>query len=337
MKLYQSKNNSKKKQEVSYSALIVAGLCISFVIVGIVYKSKHTIEIPKREPQKEDQQEQQKESDTEKKEMKAEFTAKNPIPEIAAKAYAIEYLSKNIRMTEKNADMQLPPASLTKIMTAIVALERYDLDQTTIVPPKCAQVGGSVVGLQAYEVYTVEDLLYGVLVKSGADAACALASIDSEKMFVQAMNEKAKALGMKQTEFENEIGFDTPVLADTSVLASEKKEQLSSVNDILILSKEALKYKTFQKIVGTQQKTLKPLNSSKLYQLENTNDLLKLPGTVGIKTGTTDQAGQCLSYLYENKDTQILIVVLGSQDRFGDTEKLLTWAKEEITLMEGEN
>lgn len=246
----------------------------------------------------------------------------NPPPEISAKAYGVVNLNEELVMFKKNPNLILPPASVTKIMTAIVALENYDLDKSVVVPPQCTKLNGSSVGFLANEVLTLQDLLYGLLVRSGADAACAIASINSQEEFIDKMNKKADELGMTNTTFQNEIGFDA------------ENSHFSTINDLEKLTLYALKSGVFRKLVGTTEVTLTSLNPGTSYKIKSTNDLLfTIPGTVGIKTGFTQNAGECLSYLYENKGQSILITILGSENRFGDTSKLLKWANEEIALL----
>lgn len=250
-------------------------------------------------------------------------------PEVSAKAYSIVNLNDNTEIYSKNPNLPLPPASVTKIMTAIIALEEYQLGKEIVIPEYCTRYNASKVGFKAYDVITIQDALYGLLVQSGADAACAIANVESnEKAFIDKMNRKANELGLQNTSFENEIGLDSI------------SNQYSSVNDIIKLSEYALKYDTFRKIVGTKEVNISPLNNpSTIYRLRNTNELLfTLPGSIGIKTGTTPEAGECLSYLYENPidDQRILIVILGSNDRFGDTKTLLEWVKNEAVAQSQE-
>ncbi len=331
----QNKTNKKSiKKEANYSTstyvtAVIAGICVSLIIAGAVYR----LNSPKTEtkPLQEQKQAQEKQVASAKAENQQSSTKQekeqpkkekklyiDEPPEITAKAFAVENMKTGERIYGKNTDQKLPPASITKIMTALVTLDRYNLNKAVPVPKECTTVEGSKAGFKPYDVFTIEDLLYAMLVKSSADAACTLASIDGHETFLIAMNQKAKALGMNDTHFQNEIGLDSP------------DAQLSTVDDINKMVKAALKYKIFQIIVGTQSKTITALNSKNKYVLHNTNDLLSLPGTVGIKTGYTEKAGQCLAYLYENKDEEILITVLGSQDRFKDTKALLDWAKTQI-------
>ncbi len=247
------------------------------------------------------------------------YAFKNFPPQIDAKGYSVMDLKNDKRIYGKNEDVLLAPASITKIMTAIIAFENYDLSEKLIVPAKCTALVGSKVGFVAGESFTIEDLLYGLLVKSGADAACTLASKTGEVEFIELMNKKASEIGMTNTKFENEIGFDAQNLHKTTIYDLEK------------MSRYALKFSAFRKIVGTKKVDIRVSGSPKIYSITNTNDLLfSIPGTVGIKTGSTADAGECLSYLYENKDQSILIIILGSKNRFKDTSTLLDWAKIEL-------
>ncbi len=328
------KETSKKpaqKTSVMLTALGIIIACFVTLITGIIYQRIHTIK-QTIDTKNTDSNEIAQEISEEKAEgfVQGESAVKetfvppyiNVPPKVTAKSYGVVNLTDEKVMSTLNADTPLQPASITKIMTAIVALEQYEPDRPVVVPLECTQVVGSKAGLKAYDVLSLQDILYALLVSSGADAACAISSISGNpNEFVLKMNEKAKEIGMEDTEFQNEIGLDSA------------QSQYSTVNDLMKLSRYALKYDTFQKIVGTKEITLRSLNAGNSYKLANTNDLLlSIPGTVGIKTGSTPEAGECLSYMYENpsKNEKILIIILGSQNRFGDTQKLLFWAKDEI-------
>lgn len=241
-------------------------------------------------------------------------------PEVSAKAYGIFDMKNDTTIYTKNPNLLLPPASVTKVMTAMIAMDEYDLEKPVYIPANCTNINASKVGFVAGDTLTLEDVLYGLLVRSGADAACALANLYNEVDFIDKMNQKAKEIGMERTSFENPIGLDSD------------KFQFSTVNDLEKLTKYSLKYGVFRKIVGTKEITLTSLtNTNRTYKVKNTNELLfTIPGTVGVKTGFTTGARECLIYLYEDQDKQYLIIVLGSEDRFGDTTKLLNWTKENL-------
>ena len=316
------------KEKDKYTSLFIIAVSLSFVFGGLFVRNSSKIKSSQldhnEQAKTEDNIINNENADTlikAKKDISESFVQpyKNPPPEISAKSYNVINLTTNQKMFGINPDLALPPASVTKIMTALIALEQYDLDKPVVVPERCTKLEGSKVGFLANDVLTLEDVLYGLLVRSGADAACSIANIVDEKDFIERMNRKADQIGMENTSFANEIGYD------------QQNKHFSTVNDLTKLSKEALKYSTFRKIVGTKEVTLKSLNSARAYKIKNTNDLLfTVPGTVGIKTGFTAEAGECLVYLYQNKKQEILIIILGSEDRFGDTTALLRWAKEQI-------
>jgi len=237
-------------------------------------------------------------------------------PSISSKSALVIDLTTNKELYNKNAEIPLPPASTTKIITALLALEEMDLSKKVVVNPECTILGGNNVGFKAGDTITVEGLLYGLLVRSAADAACVLANADgSYERFINKMNQKANALGLNSTHFTNEVGFD-----------ADNGTHLSTAYDLSVLGREALKNDVFRKIVGTKETSIDSSSNGKTYYISNTNELLfTLPGTTGVKTGYTEKALGCLVFSYENLGKKILIVVMGSSDRFGDTEKLLNW------------
>ncbi|MDP2874166.1 MAG: D-alanyl-D-alanine carboxypeptidase [bacterium] len=240
---------------------------------------------------------------------------------IAAKAALVTDLATGEVMLEKEAKLPLPPASTTKIITALIALENYSLGEVVTVNPVCGSLtkDQSQMGLVAEEKITVENLLYGLLVQSASDAACALAQAfpGGEVEFVAAMNSKAKNLGMNQTTFSNPSGNDT----------DESAPHFSSAWDLTIAAKEALKSATFRQIVGTKEINLSSFDQKYWHLVRNTNELLfTFPGTVGVKTGYTEKALGCLVLDYALKNHEVLVVVLGSQDRFGEARSLAEWA-----------
>jgi serine-type D-Ala-D-Ala carboxypeptidase (penicillin-binding protein 5/6) len=225
--------------------------------------------------------------------------------EVSSRAVLIYDESAGGTFLAQNADQPLPPASLTKLMTALLILEKNELQSQVTIQPQDL-VGGATMGLQAGETLTVEQLLWGLLIPSGNDAAMALARFHSGQPpnFVQRMNGRAQDLGLTRTHFENPHGFD----ADG---------HLSSALDLLKLSLELWQYPLFREIVGTASTSVAGR------QLRSTNHLLgEYPGANGIKTGTTAGAGQSLIARIEREGRAVLIVVLGSQDRFADARRL---------------
>ncbi|MBL7159322.1 D-alanyl-D-alanine carboxypeptidase [Candidatus Microgenomates bacterium] len=227
-------------------------------------------------------------------------------------ALAVDLPSGTI-LYQKNKDLKLSPASTTKIMTALVALDSFDLDQVLTV--KTAEQEGRIMGLVSSEKMTAENLLYGALVHSANDAALTLAENypGGERAFIKKMNEKAEEFNLQNTHFENSIGF-------------ESSGQHSSAFDLYILTVKALQNKTFAKIVGTPSITVHDQEFKYFHFLQNVNELLgKVPGVAGIKTGFTETAGECLVNLTKKGEREVVTVILKSEDRFGETERLLDW------------
>lgn len=219
---------------------------------------------------------------------------------------------------EKNASQKFPPASLTKVMTALVSLERYSLDEKLLVPDVClvGLEGKAQMGLSAGEVLRVETLLYGLLVSSASDAACVLAwGAQTEGEFVALMNEKAAALELTATHFTNPVGFDGG-------------DHYSSAWDMLILAQQAMKNPVFRKIVGTAEIEVHDAldRPTRWHALKSTNILLKeLTGVTGVKTGRTTNAGECFVASWVWEEGEVFGVVLGSEDRFAEMKKLRGW------------
>ncbi len=192
-------------------------------------------------------------------------------------------------------------------MTALLVLENADL-QATVTVEASDLVGEATMGLAVGDMLTVTDLLWGLLVPSGNDAAMALARTvgGSFDGFVAMMNARARELGMAQTHFANPHGFD----ADGHV---------TSANDLLILTRKLWAYPLFRTIVGTSTTTIQGR------ELHNTNEwLTTFDGVVGVKTGTTDEAGECLIAAIERDGRTVFLVLLGSRERYRDAERLYT-------------
>jgi serine-type D-Ala-D-Ala carboxypeptidase (penicillin-binding protein 5/6) len=215
-----------------------------------------------------------------------------------------------------HAAIHRPPASLTKIMTALLILERHTLTETVTIPSIADHVRGSTVGLKAGEHMTVESLLRALLIPSANDAAYALAVYDAGtvKTFVERMNARAASLGLRNTHFTNPAGLDA-------------EEQYSSPRDLAWLTMAALKNTDFRSIVGMRSATIATLEGRSL-ELRNTNELLHEHTNVfGVKTGTTDGAGECLISLFEEQGEEYLLVLLGSRDRYTDSLYILDEVK----------
>ncbi len=225
-----------------------------------------------------------------------------------AKAVALYDTTSGSWLLERNIDQLLPPASITKLLTAIVALENYQLSDPVRVPSKCVGLEGNQIGLLTEEVWTVEELMYGMLVSSASDATCALAShVAQVTDYVAAMNLRARSLGLSNTTFINPIGLDD-------------EGHLSTARDIILLGDYVLKDEALRRIVVTDQIEIK----GRL--LENTNELLgQVKGLIGVKTGYTEGANECLLFAVNREQHLVLGVVLGSEDRFKEASALIEW------------
>ncbi len=236
-----------------------------------------------------------------------------PGSEITAAGVVILDGKSGIYVYKRNENESLAPASTTKILTALVALDWYSLDD--VITVKTVANDGQVMGLVQGEQITVENLLYGALIHSGNDAAWALGESYPGGMdaFVAAMNKKAKELHLDKSTFTNPVGYDDPHHKMTPL-------------DLAQLGNIALTNKVIAKMVAIPQITVSDIAHTNFHALKNVNQLLgKIPGVGGIKTGWTEEAGENLITLVERQGHRVIIVVLKSQDRFSDTSKLIDW------------
>lgn len=216
----------------------------------------------------------------------------------------------------READHQSAMASITKIMTAVVALENAQLDDVFTVSAAAASVGESSAGLAQGDKATVYQLLCGLLIHSGNDAGVVLAEgvAGSVESFVQMMNDKAQELGLRNTHYTNPHGLDAA-------------GHYSSAADIAVLSRYAMKDKTFRKIVNKKKITLDYGGHKSTFR--STNSLLNTwDPCIGVKTGYTGKAGYCLSSAAKKDGMELYAVVLGCADegqRFTDCYRLLNW------------
>lgn len=234
-------------------------------------------------------------------------------PAITAQSAIVLDLASGLRIYEKNIDDKLLPASTTKIMTAIIAMEYFKNDDVLTVPGY--QDEGQDIKLFEGEKMTFENLLSALLIASANDAAETIAANypGGKTAFIAKMNEKAKTLFLKNTSFTNPIGLD-------------EEGHFTTAFDLAIMAKYALTNPLFAQTVATQSKTLTSVDGLSLHRIDNINILLgKVLGVYGVKTGWTKLAGECL-VTYVNRDNKkLIIVVLGSQDRFGETTSLINW------------
>lgn len=233
--------------------------------------------------------------------------------ELTAEGIIIMDIPSGVILYSKNPNLPLTPASTTKIMTAIIALENYNLND--ILTVKNLITDGATMGLEIGDKLTVENLLYGLLINSGNDAAFVLADNfkGGVKNFIVKMNQKAKELNLNNTHFNNVSGL-------------EETNHYTTAFDLARLTTYALNNSFFLKIVSIPEITVPNYNFTKWYRLKNINKLLsEIPGVFGVKTGYTEEAGECLITTVWKNQRKILIVILKSKDRFGETTYLIDW------------
>lgn len=243
-------------------------------------------------------------------------------PTLSSQSVMAVDLSSGVTLYEKDPLRPLFPASTTKIVTALVALDEYDLNQIVVVGK--ISVVGQKMGLVVGEKLTVKDLLDGLLIYSANDAAEVLAQNHPQgrEYFIDLMNQKVKSLGLVNTQFSNPAGLD-----DAS--------QYSNVRDLITVSKVAMNNPIFSEIVGTKEKIIKSEDGRFTHRLHNINELLGVvDGVKGVKTGWTEVARENLVTYIERDNRKIMIAVLGSQDRFGETKELIDWIFENYSWEE---
>lgn len=233
------------------------------------------------------------------------------VPAVSASGVLLLDALSGEKIFGRNDEMARPMGSLTKIMTAIVILENHDPEERVMIP-KMPHVEGSAIYIKEGQIFSIKDLLKGLLIQSANDAAYALAIIDSKtpEAFVAKMNERAAQLGLKDTHFKNPAGFDA-------------EGQYSSPRDLAWLSSALLRKPLLKKIVNLTSTTIVSSDGTE-FPLINTNELLKAKENVeGVKTGTTVAAGECLITLFHLKDRSYLLVLLGSNARYQDASRVM--------------
>jgi D-alanyl-D-alanine carboxypeptidase (penicillin-binding protein 5/6) len=228
-------------------------------------------------------------------------------PDVNSRACVVIDRKTNSVLFGKNENTKKKMASTTKIMTATIIIEKCNLSDTIEISKKAAGTGGSRLGLKTGDKITILDLLYGLMLRSGNDAAVALAEYAGGDIngFAELMNAKALELGLTNTHFETPHGLDS-------------NEHYTTAYELALLSNYALNNPTFAKIVGTKNYTITINGSPKA--LSNTNELLgNMEGVYGIKTGFTNGANRCLVTACKRNNIDIICVVLGA-----DTKKFRT-------------
>jgi len=237
---------------------------------------------------------------------------------------ALSYdLTASQLLFEKNAQQKVPMASLTKIMTAIVALEHPKVNDTYAVSAD-ALVGEDSMGLEVGEALSLKELLYGLFLNSGNDAAEVIAENfpGGREKFIDAMNQKAKTFGLQNTHFTNPTGLQG------------EGDQHTTAEDLLVITRFALENFPVIKETGSAVEYIIPQTTThKEYDLVNeTNLLTTYPGVEGLKTGYTPEAGYCLVTYLEYGGHKIIGIVLGSDDRRKDMKDILDYSLKKLGI-----
>ncbi len=236
-----------------------------------------------------------------------------PAPVVSAEGVLVKDLETHTILYKKNENEKLPIASTTKIMTALIASSYFQYSDILEVKD-LSGVSGSNMGLKLGEKLTFRSLLYGLLLNSGNDAAFVIAQNypGGASNFIAEMNKKSSELGLQNSRFANPAGFDQP-------------NHYSSAMDLDYISEMAIKDPFILKVVGTSVSQVSSVDQTVIHNLKNVDILLGQNGFIGIKTGFTPAAKENFVGLVSRDGHRILTVVLGSDDRFGETEKLVDW------------
>lgn len=238
-----------------------------------------------------------------------------PAPGVSAGAAVVVDWKTGRVLFQRDAFSQRAPASTTKVLTAILALERAKMTDKVTISKRAAYTGGSSMYIKPGEVYSMHDLLYGLLLRSGNDAATAIAEhvAGSVEEFAVLMNAKAKSVGALKSNFVNPHG-----LTDA--------RHYSTAYDLAMITRYALQNETFRSIVAVRETPLTFEYLNRDVVLHNTNRLLRMmPDADGVKTGTTAAAGACLIASATRDDQKLVAVVLRAGNRWNDAAKLLEW------------
>jgi len=238
-------------------------------------------------------------------------------PDIHARAAGIFDPNGEKFLYQKNINEKIPIASLTKIMTAIVALENLNLDEIITISKQAAMIGGENGRLSIGEKLSVRDLLHIMLIESSNDAAIALAN--ETYNFVYLMNKKAEEIGLKETNFGDPSGINP--------------SNYSTITDLAKLAKYSFTQKSLLwQILGTKEMEIYSQDEKIKHRLVNTNKLLgEIPQMIGGKTGLTDEAGGCMltmNKIQNNTGEYFIAIVLGSNDREMEIKKLIEWTEQ---------
>lgn len=238
-----------------------------------------------------------------------------PWKRIPAHSILLKELRSGRILFEHDVEKRLSPASLTKIMSALIILEKGRLDDLATVSRDAARAPKTHLRLKVGEVFRLGDLLKAMMMVSANDAC--LAAVEhvggDEEQFVTLMNAKAGALGLSDTHFSNGCGFDAP-------------DHYSTAEDLAKLSEVAMRNAVFRDLVKEEREIITSVSGYRAYVLHNTNRLLgRIPGVEGVKTGFTSKAGRCLIAKVSQNGNDLLLVILNSNRRWNTAKSLIDY------------
>lgn len=236
--------------------------------------------------------------------------AEDPYPWIAA-AYVVK--RDGALLWSGSAERRLPPASLAKLMTALLTIERGGMDAAVVVGRGVLQETGTRIGLKPGERLRARDLLAATVVRSANDACRALADHfgGTTREFVHRMNQRAAELGLRDTRFVDPCGHD-------------REGQYTSAADLARLAEQVMRHDEYLRLARLEKFTVRTLDGGRSFALRNTNALIgRYPGAIGLKTGYTDGAGNCLVALAERDGVRVLAVLLNAPNRWWNAVGLL--------------
>ncbi len=244
------------------------------------------------------------------------------LPELTASTWALYDVDSGAFLAAEGADVERPMASVTKIMTALVVRDHAKLTERIRISESAAATGEAEIGLVPGELWAVGDLLRAVMVRSGNDAAVALAEhvAGSVEAFADLMNQKAAELGLEHSHFVNPHGLD-------------EEGHYTSAGDLVMMAAAALEDPVLARMARTRLVKFKPDPAGVDRVARSTNKLLGVyPGVVGFKTGFTNDAGKVLVSVLRTGDRTLIGVVMNSEDHFADSRELLDWGAHAVTL-----
>ncbi len=238
-----------------------------------------------------------------------------PWKKVPANSVLLKELRSGRVLYEHESEKRLSPASLTKIMSALVILEKGRLDEHATISKNAARAPKTHLRLRTGEVFRLDDLLKAMLIVSANDAC--LAAVEhvggTEEQFVEMMNAKATELELLDTHFSNGCGFDGP-------------DHYSTAEDLAKLSEVAMQNPVFRELVREERDLIMPVSGHRPYLLHTTNRLLgQIPGVEGVKTGFTSKAGRCLIAKVSQNGNDLLLVILNSNRRWIMAKSLINY------------